>query len=118
MRHTKDAELDRTVPSNAIKDPEKARLDALFRKKPAHQNPFLYTAGYDPVLDTYSVREKDRQRTQAGDVAGMGRAGYWGVGLGAGVVIGGGVVWGMSSPDCHNEDADNLRGNAGESKSV
>lgn len=48
----------------------------------------------------------------------MGRSGYWGVGVGAGVIVGGGVVWGMSSTDCHNADAEDLKGNAGNSTSL
>jgi len=113
LRKTLDMERDAHKNIAEIKDPEKARLEAVFRKKRAHRDPFLHTSEYDPIISSYAAIEKDRHRSQAGDVAGMGRAGYWGVGLGAGVVIGGGVVWGMSSPDCHNEEGDRLRSNAG-----
>jgi hypothetical protein len=89
------------------KDPEKAQLAAIFRKKPQHRDPFIHTSLRDSETD-----EKQRKRT--GGVDGSNQKAYWGVSMGAGLLVGGGVTWGMITEDCHNAEADELQSRAGE----
>ena len=108
-----DSERDRPADSKTMpKDPEKAALAAIFRKKPQHRDPFLYTSSRE-----YVDNVDFRARYDIGSEGARGNSKlYWGVSAGAGVVIiGGGVMWGMTTDDCQNVDADQLQGRAGES---
>ena len=107
-----DSERDRPADSKTMpKDPEKAALAAIFRKKPQHRDPFLYTSSRE-----YVDNVDFRARYDIGSEGARGNSKlYWGVSAGAGVVIiGGGVMWGMTTDDCQNVDADQLQGRAGE----
>lgn len=121
LRAKLNEQRDRHSPNAIdIKDPEKAALAALFHKRPSHSDPFIYNAGNDQHRGSFTTEDgRDAMRSpildadrlwssKAGDLSGMSRQPYWGVGMGAGIaglsVAGGAAAWGLYSEDCHQVD--------------